>query len=141
MSKGKAFGILIFIIIAAVGFSILLSIRDKTVWKNPIPNPSFEEMEGDTVRAWETRDWQKGAQFAVDTVARTGNQSLRISSDEGADASWSAVVPVLPYSRYRLTGWIKTDNLDAGTGAGALFNLHGIRDARTPSVTGTSDWT
>lgn len=141
MSKGKAFGILIFIIIAAVGFSILLSIRDKTVWKNPIPNPSFEEMEGDTVRAWETRDWQKGAQFAVDTVARTGEQSVKITSDEGADASWSAVVPVLPYSRYRLTGWIKTDNLDAGTGAGALFNLHGIRDARTPSVTGTSDWT
>ncbi|MBU4330261.1 MAG: alpha-L-arabinofuranosidase [Acidobacteria bacterium] len=141
LTKGKAFGILIFIIIAAVGFSILLSIGDKTVRRNIVPNPSFEEMEGDTVRAWETRNWQKGAQFVVDTVARTGEQSLMITSDEGADASWSAVVAVLPYSRYRLTGWIKTDNLNAGTGRGALLNLQGIDKGRTSPVTGTSDWT
>ena len=46
-----------------------------------------------------------------------------------------------PYAKYRLTGWIRTDNVQKGTGRGALFNLHGIPGAETPPMTGTQDWT
>jgi alpha-N-arabinofuranosidase len=49
-------------------------------------------------------------------------------------------VPVRPFSRYRLTGWIRTEDLTATTGLGALFNLHGMEGARSEPLTGTHDW-
>jgi len=64
-----------------------------------------------------------------------------IASEKGADASWLARVPIRPYSRYRLSGWIRTENLAAETGRGALINIHGNEAWRTPAVSGTQDWT
>ncbi|HSA96310.1 MAG TPA: alpha-L-arabinofuranosidase C-terminal domain-containing protein, partial [Acidobacteriota bacterium] len=57
-----------------------------------------------------------------------------------ADASWVATVPIRPYSRYRLSGWIRTENLVAGTGRGAQINVNS-EEWRTTPVTGTQDWT
>jgi alpha-N-arabinofuranosidase len=107
-----------------------------------VPNPSFEEMDGERPAGWRARGWgRRGAQFAVENEGRTGNRSVAISSTEGTDASWLAVVPIIPYSRYRLSGWIKTDHLEPGSGRGALVNIHGFREWTTPAVTGTRDWT
>ena len=50
-------------------------------------------------------------------------------------------VKVQPDSLYRLSGWIKTSDLKAATGRGALLNVHEVTSARTAAVTGTSDWT
>ena len=44
---------------------------------------------------------------------------------------WSQVVNVRPFSRYKLTGWNKTENVRATSGRGALFNLHHARCAVT----------
>jgi len=108
-----------------------------------VANGSFEEMQGESPKGWTSRSWQgrSDASFAVEPVGRTGARSVAISSGKGADASWVATVPIRPYSRYRLGGWIKTENLLAGSGRGAQINVEGRDEWRTPALTGTRDWT
>lgn len=106
-----------------------------------VANSSFEEMDGESPRGWRIRNWQRRAEFTVESFGRTGERSVMISSERGADASWITAVPIRPFSRYKLSGWIKTEDLDAGTGRGALINVHGFETWRTPAVTGTEDWT
>jgi alpha-N-arabinofuranosidase len=110
-----------------------------------VPNASFElpDSARPTERPadWQPYRWGGPGDLAYSDVARTGARSVRITSEDGADLSWGAVVPVRPYSRYRLTGWIRTDDVTATTGEGALFNLHGVDGARSEPLTGTHDWT
>jgi alpha-N-arabinofuranosidase len=108
-----------------------------------VTNGSFEEMDGPNPKGWRTRSWQRGgdAVFTAETSGRSGGRSVAIASEKGADASWVATVPVKPYSRYRLSGFIKTENVELGTGRGAQINIDGEGDWRTPPVRGTQDWT
>jgi len=106
-----------------------------------IANPSFEEMAGDHPKGWEPRTWEPEAVFKVGLAGRTGNRSVMISSEKGADASWVTAVPIRPYSRYRLSGWIRTENLVPGKAKGALINVNGDEGWQTPAVKGTADWT
>jgi len=106
-----------------------------------IANPSFEEMAGDHPKGWEPRTWEPGAVFKVEPAGRTGNRSVMIGSEKGADASWVTAVPIRPYSRYRLSGWIRTENLVPGKAKGALINVNGDEAWQTPAVKGTADWT
>jgi alpha-N-arabinofuranosidase len=104
-------------------------------------NGSFEQGDASSATGWKTAVFQRSAEFGADTVAHTGSRSVRISSIAGGDAAWTAIAPVRPYARYRLSAWIKTDQVDAGTGMGALLNLHGLGRTHTEAVTGTHDWT
>jgi alpha-L-arabinofuranosidase len=106
-----------------------------------VANPSFEEMAGDHPKGWEPRTWEPEAVFKVEPAGRTGNRSVMIGSEQGADASWVAVVPIRPYARYRLSGWIRTENLVRGMSKGAVININGVRQWQTPAVSGTKDWT
>ena len=107
-----------------------------------VTNPSFEDMDGANPKGWVSRSWQQpDAVFAVETSGHTGARSVSISAEKGADASWVATVAVRPYSRYRLSGWIKTENVVPATGRGAQINIDGEESWRTPPVTGTKDWT
>ncbi|MCW5942445.1 MAG: hypothetical protein KIS66_09455 [Fimbriimonadaceae bacterium] len=109
--------------------------------QNLPPNGSFETVaEGNPV-GWRRNTWAGQAVFAVETKgARDGERCVSVASDGGADAGWSVRAQVLPYARYRLTGWIKTENIVAEGDRGALLNLHS-RDERTPPIQGTHDWT
>ncbi|HMA54404.1 MAG TPA: alpha-L-arabinofuranosidase C-terminal domain-containing protein, partial [Acidobacteriota bacterium] len=108
-----------------------------------ISNGSFEEMDGENPKGWAPRSWQRDgdAAFVVESSGHTGGRSVAIASEKGADASWVATVAVRPYSRYRLSGWIKTENVVPATGRGAQINIDGEEGWRTPPVTGTKDWT
>jgi alpha-N-arabinofuranosidase len=107
-----------------------------------VANGSFEEMDGDNPKGWRPQSWQRdGAEFAVESSGRSGNRSVMISSEKGADASWMTTVAIKPYSRYRLSGWVKTQDLVPGTSRGAQVNINGEEEWRTPPVTGTQDWT
>ncbi len=106
-----------------------------------IANPSFEDGAGDKVAGWEPRTFRGEPAFKVEPSGRTGTRSVAISSAKGADAAWSAVVPIKPFSRYRLSGWIRTENLAPGRSKGALINIEGFPAWQTASVTGTQDWT
>jgi len=70
---------------------------------------------------------------------------VKISSEQGGDASWSAQVAVKPRTDYRLSGWIKTANVRKVGGAnGAMLNVHELQDpvrGGTKALLGDNDWT
>ncbi|MBP7951087.1 MAG: ThuA domain-containing protein [Verrucomicrobiales bacterium] len=112
---------------------------------NLLTNPGFEESQGAGPRAWNVRTYSGSADHALDTaVARTGKNSLRISSKTGADSSWHFDLPVEPHSDYLLTGWVKTDKLATLRGGkGAMLELHHLNGAQpaTAPLKGTQNWT
>ena len=122
------------------GLSLALPAQDK-VEKQVIKNISFEELKDDRPVSWRPVTYQGEAKFEVDTLAHSGKKSVKISSISGADASWSTVVQVQPFSKYRLTGWIKTKDVRSAGGKGVLLNIHGIEKLQTKALTGTNDWT
>jgi hypothetical protein len=105
-----------------------------------IRNPSFEKALGKKAAGWKTQTYGGKAEFNYTTDSHSGKRSVMIASQNGADAGWLTTVTVKPHSQYRLSAWIKTENLVAGSGKGALLNLHNIQPLQTPAVTGTKDW-
>jgi len=105
-----------------------------------VPNPSFERVEGDRPGGWKSHVWRGKGMFHHAKSGRTGKRSVMIASDKGGDLSWETVVPVRPNATYRLSGWIKTVDVKPTTGEGALFNVHQLRQAKTPALTGTTGW-
>jgi len=72
----------------------------------------------------------------------TSGHSIQISSDSGVDGAVNQSVAVETNTTYTLSGWIKTENVQAGSGYGAQFNVHELaQDSLTESVTGTQGWT
>ena len=110
-----------------------------------VPNRSFELPDSarptERPAEWRPYRWGGSGDLTYADSGHAGAHSVRIASADGGDLSWGAVVPVRPYSRYRLTGWIRTEGVTATTGQGALFNLHGMDGARSEPLTGTNDWT
>ncbi len=113
---------------------------------NLLPNASFEEIDADAPVRWTRSVWGGKPTLTAENNdphdAHHGKNSVTIRSDTGADAAWSCTVPVEPNSRYRLSGWITTRDVETQGGAhGALLNIHNIPDARTQPVVGSHDWT
>jgi alpha-N-arabinofuranosidase len=109
--------------------------------KQVILNSSFEEVENSQPAGWRSVVYQKEAKFELGRISRSGSYSVKISSESGADASWSTIVKVRPFSKYRLAGFIKTQELKSAGGKGALLNIHGLEKLQTRALTGTNDWT
>lgn len=110
---------------------------------NPLPNGSFEQIDGDAPRGWTRSVWGgQPSAMAVGDDAYEGSHGVVISSESGADAGWSCTQPVEMNSRYRLSGWIKTTDVQPQGGAhGALLNVHNMQQVRTRALTGSNDWT
>ena len=108
---------------------------------NLIPNPSLEDGKGGKPAAWATHTYAGKATLTWEATGHTGTRSVAVASAAGADASWEIRLPVHPDAIYRLSGWIKTENVKAATGRGALLNIHTLGGAETRALTGTRDWT
>jgi putative membrane-bound dehydrogenase-like protein len=129
---------------------------------NLFTNPGFEETRSESGSSddsepadWETNTYGGSAEYTyVEGTANGGDHSLRISSEEGADAVWRTTVSVDPDTEYTLGGYVKTENVDVldDTGFsditpfGALFNVDQVGGASDADVvagplTGTNDWT
>ncbi len=108
---------------------------------NLLPNPSFERGEGKGPAGWRPVKWRGSPLFSWAKEGRRGKRCVLVGSERGADAAWAALVPVEPFASYRLSGWIRTEEVKPAGGRGALLNIHQIRGAATPAVTGTSGWT
>jgi len=117
--------------------------QDSGATNNLLRNPSFEEGSRGTPEGWEARAWrdsQKNAQWSVEPAGRTGRcVTIRSVNEKGADAAWTARVTVKPNTFYRLSGWIKTRDVQGATGA--LLNIQNMQSVRTPPMRGTCDWT
>jgi len=112
---------------------------------NLLPNASFEESADGKPAGWQTFSWAGGGEFVHAGVGRTGDRSVMIQSNKGGDVAWHTRVPVEPHASYRLSGWIKTEDVRPAEGAkpgrGALLNLHNLQGVATTAVSGTKDWT
>ncbi|MEL7497996.1 MAG: PSD1 and planctomycete cytochrome C domain-containing protein [Planctomycetota bacterium] len=113
--------------------------------KNLLQSSSFDsgQLQKGVPAGWIQSTW--GGQPAFEFDRKQGhneNGSLKISSDQGANASWSQRVQVKPNRDYRLRGWVKTNKLDKGPGVGVVVNLHELQfDGRSKGLEGTQEWT
>jgi len=109
-----------------------------------IQNPSFEKADRGNPVGWRKSTYGGEGEFRYVDGGRTGKKCVMLSSQSGADIGWLTSVTVKPRSQYKLSAWIKTENVES-TGArqakGALLNLHNIQPVQTNAVTGTKDWT
>ncbi|MEX2671070.1 MAG: PVC-type heme-binding CxxCH protein [Phycisphaeraceae bacterium] len=114
------------------------------VLPNQLANLSFTDLENGSPAGWSIRNYQGVAAHRVDEGREQGH-AVRISSESGSDTSWYTNVEVQPGTRYRLSGWIRTENIATqGNAHGALFNVHelqGAEGARTTGLEGDNDWT
>jgi putative membrane-bound dehydrogenase-like protein len=111
---------------------------------NLVTNASFEDGPDGRARGWEVRTYGGEATHeVVRGVARTGERSLRINSNRGADTSSFTAVTLEPTATYRLSAWVRTDGVDRGSGRGAQLNMHELQSpepVRTEGLDGTHEW-
>ena len=109
--------------------------------ENLLPNPSFESIRESGPEQWQVRTYSGDATHQLDgSVAHSGSNALKISSESGSDTSFYTEMSVEPNTTYRLSGWVKTKNVSGAMGG--LFNAHELqKNAKTSAVDGTSDWT
>ena len=113
---------------------------------NLIANPSFEnEKDGKPIGWRASRFGGRQVEQSLAAIGHTGSRSVKVASEQGADAGWSITVAVKPRTDYRLSGWIKTENLRrVAGGRGALLNIHELQDpdhGATKGIAGDNDWT
>jgi alpha-N-arabinofuranosidase len=139
-SSGTFLTTMVLVVLSAV-VSLPSFGQDSELAANLLPNPSFEEMQADSVRNWQTRAWQgpDNGLWNLDSPGRTGKYCLSIRSEKGTDAAWTTTIIVRTNTFYKLSGWIRTNNLRGAVGA--LFNIQNLQHVRTPAVTGTRSWT
>jgi mono/diheme cytochrome c family protein len=109
---------------------------------NLLKNGDFSLISADQPEAWRPNTWGGEAEFSIDR--ETGHLAapcVRISSADGADASWSYRASLKPNTQYRFSAWVKTEGFRTGTGFGALLNIHELQlENRSPAVSADSDW-
>lgn len=107
---------------------------------NLLRNGSFEE--GDPIPSrWRSNTWSGAAEITISTDKYQGNRSVCIQSQKGADAGIQYTVDLKTNTVYKLSGWIKTKNVNTSTGLGAFLNVHELDGVKTNQLRGTQDWT
>jgi len=127
--------------LSLVLFSSLPLLAQEGRTPDALPNGFFEAVSEDGPAGWRRVTWNGSGRIEHVEVARSGQRSVLLSSDQGGDLSWTTTAVVEPFARYRLSGWIRTQDVEAGSGRGALFNLHDMQPLATAALTGTNDWT
>ncbi|HZN40823.1 MAG TPA: PVC-type heme-binding CxxCH protein [Planctomycetota bacterium] len=113
--------------------------------QNLLPNADFTEAADGVPAGWNDLRVYSGAGAGAVSVAqaadgRNGTPSLRVSTERASDCGVAVAVKVQRGTRYRLSGWIRTENVTPIRGSdGAMLNVHGGK--RTAGVQGTTDWT
>lgn len=114
----------------------LIAAAFAAVQVQPVANGDFER--GDA--GWRRAVWRGQPVVQIVPEGRNGGRAAKVVGNQPTDGGWQTNLPVKPFSRYRLEAWIKTENVAAGTGRGALLNLHS-RPEHSNAVVGTRDWT
>ena len=105
---------------------------------NLIKNSSFEDI---TPAHWQKAVWGgKNIKFSFDEQGRNGDNSVSLASQEGINAAYYTQIDISPNTDYKLTGWIKTRNVEKLDGTGALIVINFARD-KAPVLTGNNNWT
>ncbi len=95
---------------------------------NLLANPGFEQLdEGGFPQGWFTDAYvlREGvSQFSVTDGAKSGSSAVLVENFDMNDARFAQTVTVEPNAMYRLSGWIKAENI-SDTGRGANLSVAG----------------
>lgn len=92
--------------------------------------------------SWTEASFLPSAAYTLDPEAPHGGYTaLRIDAPEDNDAREVQTVAVQSHTRYRLSGWIRTEGVMAGLGANLTIEWPGQGWDHTPGISGTSGWT
>ena len=107
--------------------------------KDVLSNGNIEKVTASKPDGWSPRFYSgsRNASFTAAKEGRNGTVCLKVTSDQRSDSGWGATAKVKRNTRYRLGGWIRTENVN---GSGSMFNVHGVGH-RTKAVRGTTGWT
>ncbi len=108
--------------------------------ENLLPAVAEASVSPESDAAWRPHTWDGTGLPAVVNGGRVGGKCLMIESTEGGDLSWFHRVAVEPNTVYKLSGWIKTKDVEPTTGRGVVLNIHELGPG-TPPLVGTNDWT
>ena len=127
--------------VATMNLPLLLGPQGTVIW-----DPSFESGIRDATFAWHFRPIVQGVKIDFDkTETHSGSQSLRLTFDGKHNPDLEAACTnaiVQPNTRYRFSGWIKTNEITTEYGIG--FRLHSVEDnamVKTRELHGSNPWT
>lgn len=107
--------------------------------RNLLTNGSFEK----GTEAWSFHSHRSSGEVTEDTeVKHGGKPTIRINNPQSDDSLLTQKVTVKPFTRYRLTGWIKTKDvgsMDRNSKDGASLAIRG-GFLKTQSISKTSGW-
>ncbi len=110
-----------------------------------IPNPGFETLSADGMPSDWTPTISGGTLASDQNVKYGGDYSARITSDTYYTYnSCDMDINVNPNTRYLISGYIRTSDVNTPYGTGAVLNLQGNTDqvvAYSNSLTGNQEWT
>lgn len=105
-----------------------------------LQNPGFEESTSGSFKGWITGSWVNEAGAAVfandTTVSKSGTQSVSITNVVPNDSRLKQEVKVKPGTYYKLSCWIRTQNV--GTSKGANISVQDVTDT-SQDIKGTTD--
>lgn len=107
--------------------------------ENLLGNSGFEEISSDIPTLWSTQAYEEGKTiFTIDKAGpHSGASYVTIENRQANDARWVQKIKVKSNTQYKLSGWVKTDNI--GTEAkGANITVEGIADS-SADIKGTSE--
>ena len=130
---------------AAQASGLLASVMaPRTGQSNLVANASFQQVSGDAPVGWTGRVDRGEMELAlVPGAGRTGGNALRLRSSGGGDASWvGPEIRMEANTRYQIGAWLRTTDVDRGSGRGAQISMSGLPAAttRTNPVAGTTGW-
>lgn len=106
---------------------------------NLLRNNGFDNGTAD----WEQDVWSHGdtySRLSADTgVFRSGGSSALIESFRENDAKWVQNVQVKPETLYKLSGWVRTENIPAGA-KGANLSVLGTNDTSADLLDTGGQW-
>jgi alpha-N-arabinofuranosidase len=105
-----------------------------------LTNSSFEIGVNNQPSGWLFETWDKYVSAEWSDVSRSGKKSISISGTEKGWAHWMSKLPLKPYSRYRFSGWVKTENISAEKNGGAGYTVGNLYIPDVRPITGTNDW-
>jgi len=108
---------------------------------NEILNADFEESDSD-IAFWEKWSYNESTEVSLINVpgqAHLGNNCVRITNTAENDSRIRQKVSVKENTLYKISGWIKTENVSE-QGKGAMLSIFGMF-VSTPELKGTNDWT
>jgi len=120
--------------------------------QTPEKNPHAESDESNLLTngnfkkgtaAWELLNWGKSGRMEIDTnELHDGSPTLRVENHEPCHSFIRQIVTGKPNTRYRITGYIKTKDVEpakSGDKTGAVLMIGGTR-IYTPAMQRTEQW-